>query len=70
MDSESGVEDVWLNVDSNPQSPSNSDSDGSGIVSNQEDTSCDAAMIDLEYPMSSGGSSSNYFNSFFLLLLY
>lgn len=50
LDPESASDDVWLNVDSCPPSPTNSDalSEGSGVVSNQEDTSNEALIVDLD----------------------
>lgn len=48
---------MWLNIESNPQSPANSDSDGSGIVSTQDDTSNDAHLTDLDFQHNSSNSS-------------
>lgn len=49
-DSDNGAEDMWLNVDSCPPSPANSDvlSEGSGVVSTHEDTSNEALVVDLD----------------------
>lgn len=58
-DSESGVEDIWLNVDSCPQSPENSDSDasgGGGGVSAQEETSNDAHLADMDFTNTASSS--------------
>lgn len=59
-DSDNGAEDMWLNVDSCPPSPTNSDvlSEGSGVVSTHEDTSNEALVVDLD--QNAGSSPSKF----------